>query len=46
MVGFRAAKQQQQVVAQVVSNAVEGAKQIGAQAAPSGGRGKIVDMHA
>lgn len=50
MIGMRAARQQEQVMAQVVVNAAENAKQIGAQALASPAQpasgGRLLDVKA
>jgi hypothetical protein len=48
MIGLRATRQQEQVMAQVVINAAESARQIAGSslAAPAGTTGKIVDVTA
>jgi hypothetical protein len=46
IIGLKAAQKSQATQAQVVLQAAENTKQIAAQAAPSGGRGQIVDTSA
>jgi len=46
IIGLKIAQKSQETQAQVVLQAAESAKQIASQAAPTGGRGKVVDTSA
>jgi len=46
IIGLKAAQKSQATQAQVVLQAAENAKQIASQAAPTGGRGQVVDTSA